>query len=368
MEKTENIFELLDVVKKNSASDEEIYLQVSTFLEQEARRTGTPYHGHFELTPLCNLNCKMCYVHLTEAQIQGKKLLSADTWIALMQQAIDAGMVSATLSGGECLTYPQFDKVFHFLKSRGINVSILTNGVLLDHDRIEFFKHNCPSSIQVTLYGCSEDVYEFVTGKRVFSIVLKNIQDLKNSGIPIRVTITPNKYMGDNVKKTIQLVKDLDVPYSISAMLFTPRKGTGRENVKHDISLDDYVDIHNGLNEMHVKPQEVSIPELGSCSEYENTGLKCGAGKSGFCVYWDGSMHPCIMMDSVISFPMEEGFLPAWERIKTEARTWPSFKKCEKCVYERECNFCSAENARLGSKFRLNPIWCERMKKMHGIR
>ena len=31
------------------------------FLLRRAAKTGVPITGSFELTPLCNLNCKMCY-------------------------------------------------------------------------------------------------------------------------------------------------------------------------------------------------------------------------------------------------------------------------------------------------------------------
>ena len=34
------------------------------FLLRRAAKTGVPITGSFELTPLCNLNCKMCYVRM----------------------------------------------------------------------------------------------------------------------------------------------------------------------------------------------------------------------------------------------------------------------------------------------------------------
>ena len=35
-------------------------------LLSESRNMIAPFDGTFELTPRCNLNCKMCYVRLTQ--------------------------------------------------------------------------------------------------------------------------------------------------------------------------------------------------------------------------------------------------------------------------------------------------------------
>ena len=42
---------------------------INSFLGMKARHMDVPLMGSFELTPLCNLDCKMCYVHLTHNQI-----------------------------------------------------------------------------------------------------------------------------------------------------------------------------------------------------------------------------------------------------------------------------------------------------------
>ena len=367
MDNSESIFDFLDEGRKKGFADQDLYLAAKGFINRTARTTGTPLHGHFELTPLCNLNCKMCYVHLNEAQLSGKHLLSAETWIDLMQQAVDAGMTSVNLSGGECLTYPYFDDVFLFLKEKGVEVYVLTNGVLLNEERIAFFKKNCPQMIQISLYGASEDAYEQVTGKRVFSTVLNNIVSAKNAGLPIKLAITPNRFMLDSIKDTIQLAKDLDVFYTLTLSLLTPRNDTGKSKDEADISLDDYIDIftyNRILNERVPVPQELVPVEEGRECECSSSGVKCGAGRNGFSIHWDGIMHPCSQMDSIFADPVKLGFIPAWELINKEVKSFPRFTKCDNCNYSNVCDFCAAENEKMGSRYYLNPEWCERTYKM----
>ena len=58
--------------------------RLSSYLHAKACRAGTPLAGNFELTPRCNFNCKMCYVHLSEAEQKRRGAeLSADEWLSI---------------------------------------------------------------------------------------------------------------------------------------------------------------------------------------------------------------------------------------------------------------------------------------------
>ena len=57
----------------------------------------------------------MCYVHLNAEQLKGQKLLSAEQWEKIMSEAIEAGMLYASLTGGECLASPNFDRLYLYL-------------------------------------------------------------------------------------------------------------------------------------------------------------------------------------------------------------------------------------------------------------
>ena len=65
---------------------------VKEFLERRARRQGIPLHGTFELTPFCNLDCKMCYVHLEKEAFHSNQLLPIGQWKLIMEHAFKAGM------------------------------------------------------------------------------------------------------------------------------------------------------------------------------------------------------------------------------------------------------------------------------------
>ena len=136
----QNLIELLRYLRLENIPEEMHKTYIDDYFEDRARKKGIPLKGQFELTPFCNLDCKMCYVHLNKEQMKNKQLLDPEQWEMLMKQAIDSGMRKAVLTGGECLTYSGFEKLYLYLQSRGIEVQVYTNGILLTKKKIEFFK------------------------------------------------------------------------------------------------------------------------------------------------------------------------------------------------------------------------------------
>lgn len=81
-------------------------------MAEEARKHAIPLSGTFELTPRCNFNCKMCYVHLAADRIPlfGKELTAAE-WIRVAEEARDAGMLQLCITGGEPILHPEFETI-----------------------------------------------------------------------------------------------------------------------------------------------------------------------------------------------------------------------------------------------------------------
>ena len=74
-------------------------------LAQEASASHTPAWGQFELTPICNLKCHMCYVHKPEEDHRIRsQLLPASFWLDAARQAAVRGKLELSLAGGETLT------------------------------------------------------------------------------------------------------------------------------------------------------------------------------------------------------------------------------------------------------------------------
>jgi radical SAM protein with 4Fe4S-binding SPASM domain len=364
-----NGLEFLKALSKQSGKREQSYRVFSRYLDHIAREKGIPLHGQFELTPLCNFSCKMCYVHLDRDQLAGREVLPVEKWKDLMHQAWEAGMIYSTLTGGECLAYPGFDEVYLYLRSLGCDPSILTNGYFLDERRIEFFRKHRPSLIQITLYGWNDDVYERVTGHRAFSTIVENARKAIEAGLRVTITVTPSKFLGEDILETIRTGMGITKEFSVNANLFTPREETGRAQEQVEMDPELYVRYNRLLYEMHgQEPAEIDEDKLpppgGPSHECDQCGLKCGGGRSGFVMNWKGELLACNRLDHhICASALEEGFRKAWARVNDRANHWPRVPECEGCPYEKVCFNCAANMLLFSEPGKMPRILCEMTKK-----
>ena len=340
------------------------------FIEQKARERGVPLRGTFELTPLCNFDCKMCYVHLSGSQLanHSASLLTGQEWRNIIQQAIAVGMIEVTLTGGEALLHPDFDEILEFLDKENITVNLKTNGYLLSEERMSFLIAHHVSCIQITLYGCDDDSYERVTGKRCFADIMAAIARVKASPIDLEVIVTPNKYIWNSMIPLLKLVSSLDVRYSVNPGLLVPLHETGRSEENHDLTLEQYIELrkmHLALRGVEISPVcQADIPRVGGCSPMPIQGLRCAAGRSVFSVSWHGMVHACRMLEDIKFDGRSTSFATGWQQINEEANQYPSPQECEGCAYQGVCTACVIQHSYGAELGHANPELCERAKKM----
>ena len=369
MDEPTDVIEYLDMIRKNGSKKERAFEDISWYLEQRARDQGIPIHGQFELTPLCNFDCKMCYTHLTPGQMKGRSLLNVGQWKELIRQAWEAGMYKTTLTGGECLTYPGFEEIYLFLHSLGCEVHVLSNGILMNDRWINFFKEHIPASIQITLYGNNNTCYENVTGHRAFDIAYRHIDKIKQAGLPLRIAVTPNRYMGEAVYDTIRLAKSLCSSVEVNSGLFSPREETGRSRQNDDLGTDEYIKIFRLVEELDgFEVREVPdhmLPEPG-CKAKDGVvrGLGCGGGRSCFVIDWTGRLVPCNELEQIYAEPLKDGFKNAWNKINEVCSNWPCPAECEECPYRSVCKNCAAEMLHYAEPGLRPARLCEKTREM----
>lgn len=361
-----SLAQLLRQLDEQGITDYRRYRAVRLYLDFVAREKNIPLCGKFELTPFCNFSCKMCYVYLNKDQLQGRRLLTVDEWKSIMGEAVKHGMMYASLTGGECLTYPGFRELYLHLRSMGVEVTILSNGALMNADMVSFLKAAPPAAVQITLYGASEDAYERVTGQRAFATVTENIRRLKDAGIPLTLAITPSAYMTDG-EEIVRLAYEMGVPFNINSGLMSPREETGRS--KADADLDVYINLlklRRSLQGKALEPAEDAddLPDVADGSGEKKFGVTCGAGRSTFSVSWCGEMRPCNTFPGEAQQVLDIGFAEAWKRTNAWANGFPLPVECQGCRYQPICKHCVAEHASGAPVGHANPTICAYGKRM----
>ena len=159
------------------------------YLFKKADAFNIPIMGTFELTPICNMKCKMCYIQQELSCVNQKGgLKGLDFWKRIFDEAIEEGMLFCLLTGGEIFTYPYFKELYEYLCTKGIHIVLNTNATLLDEETVAWLAEHRPRRLNISLYGASADTYENLCKNRGgFERVLKAFELLNKYGIDYKV-------------------------------------------------------------------------------------------------------------------------------------------------------------------------------------
>lgn len=315
-------------------------------LFSKADKSSLPLSGAFELTSRCPLDCKMCYVHRKENDCEAiKQEKDTEWWINLTEEAKNAGMLMLLLTGGEPLLRKDFEEIYLNAKKCGLLVSVNTNGLLIDDEKVSFFANNPPQKLNITLYGASKETYRNLCGNgEAYQKVTDAIIKLKQAGVNVKLNFTATQYNAHDVKKVFEFAKKLEIPVQTVSYMFPPvRIGGEADRTTPEEAAKIHFDCHilnMGEEKMkqHLEAKAKIKPEVDFTEGGEQ--IPCRAGRSTFWVTWDGKMSPCGMMTSPM-FEIEN-FNDAWEKTKNSRAGIILPIKCKTCELRKYCDMCAA--------------------------
>lgn len=324
---------------------------VTDYLHRKAVQLGLPLSGTFELTPLCNMNCKMCYVRMDKrSQETVGPLASAEQWLKLGRQARDSGMLHLLLTGGEPFTHPQCREIITGLQEMGLLLNINTNGTLIDADCVAWLKKNPPMRMNVTLYGASDATYARLCGtKNGFSAAKNAILMLKEAGVAVKIncSITPDNV--EDLPKIVAFCQANDLVLQTTCYMFPPlRKDKTKigQNFRFTPEQAAYYTawsewLTDGTEKFVNRPIPC-IVDQEDCAQVGD-GVRCRAGRCSFWVTWDGKMMPCGIF-SLEKTPnvFSEDFDESWEMIKKQTAQIRLPAQCAGCGLKDVCRACAA--------------------------
>lgn len=299
----------------------------------QARELGIPAFGTFELTPLCNFDCKMCYVHLTPDRMHELgRLRSAGEWLDMARQARDAGMVGVTLTGGEVLTRPDFEEIYTGIVEMGLFVSVLSNGSLVDEHVVDLFRRMPPAYLRFTLYGASNETYERLCGAPDgFDRVMRGLALLRDAGIDFSTSMTETSLNVGDFDEVVRIARSFDAPFLAATTLV----GAVRGATSQARSLRAAT---TRLPEGSGRARDRTDPPLlrPSSSPF----ARCNSYRCSFWLDWNGDMDLCSFMASCKVEPFVTGFAAAWDELLRKLSGLSMPGGCEGCELLEFCPAC----------------------------
>ena len=331
---------------------------MTEYLHQKASAMRIPLSGTFELTPVCNMNCKMCYVRLSRQQQEAiHPLLSAEAWLKIGQEAKDHGMLYLLLTGGEPFLRSDFQKILSGLHRMGFVISINSNGTLIDESVIPWLKESTPSRINITLYGASDATYERLCGNpRGFTQVTKAIELLRQAGLCVKINCSVTPHNASDLEDIFAYCKREQLLIQPTSYMFPPlRKDASKVgqndrftpaeaayySAKVEALLGGEENFLSKLKENN--PNDLTVETDDACLETEGEGIRCRAGKCSFWITWDGKLLPCGMLTNCGQEDVcKVGFQRAWEQAVSDASDIRLPAECKSCKLRKQCKACAA--------------------------
>ena len=327
---------------------------IATYLHHKGRKLGLPIAGNFELTARCNFNCPMCYVHMTQEQVDAVgKELTAQQWLDIAKAAKDRGMVFALLTGGEPLVRKDFFEIYDGMREMGILISINSNGSMLKGKILERFLETPPLRFNISLYGGSNETYRNMCGIPAYDQVKENIRALRQAGVDVNLNLSITPYNKDDLSQIYADSVELDVSVKASSYMYPSVRVNGEQyGCGNRLSCAESAKYAVEWTRLRFTEEEFALwaqnmakrvnMEQDGCPVESGEGIRCRAGSSSFWMTWDGKMTPCGMMTVPMAKPLEVGFDAAWEQIRTESAMIRTPVKCVSCEYKDFCGACAA--------------------------
>lgn len=357
-------------------------MQLTEYLYTKAGRAAVPIGGTFELTPVCNFACRMCYVRKSAREVaeSPRPMLTPEEWLAIAGEAREQGLLYLLLTGGEPLLWPGFWALYERLIRMGFLVSINTNGSLIDETVIRRLKQYPPRRVNITLYGASDATYEAQCGvKGVFTRVTRAIEGLQQAGILVKLngTMTPDN--ADDADALVAYAASRKLILETTTYLFPPvrrdpsmtgvnRRFTPEEAARHHLRI---FRLQNGEERYLAYLESIRkgvIPPPGldeSCIDPVDGKIRCRAGKASFWVTWDGWLTPCGMMPEPRVDLRERPFPQAWRELTGVSRELALSGVCAQCANQQLCHCCAAMAvAETGSPAGIPTYLCEMVREM----
>ena len=328
---------------------------ITEYLHAKAARARIPLSGSFELTPVCNMSCRMCYVRMTKEQQEAiRPLHTAAEWLRVGEIARNAGMLYLLLTGGEPFLHPEFREIMTGLHHMGLLISINSNATMIDEDTVAWLRQVPPMRVNVTLYGASNETYARLCGNpQGFTQATRGIRLLREAGISVKINCSVTPYNAADLEAIFDYVKREGLIIQATSYMFPPLRRDPSKIGQNDRFSPEEAAYYSAKIESLLNGEEAFLERMKeetfplpnepdeSCGEGE--GIRCRAGKCSFWITWDGRLMPCGMLpDGEEQNVFTDDFASAWKQAQQTADAIRLPAKCAVCSLRDSCRACAA--------------------------
>ena len=253
------------------------------------------------VTSRCNLNCVHCFSKREEETIRE---LSVKELKSIFDQFERLGVFEVRINGGEPFLHPEICEILRELGERRFRKVILTNGTLLDEEKVNLLK---VSEVVPTVSLDDSDAEEhdlFRGAKSSFNRTVEALRLLKKHRVQYGINCCLNRRNLNRYSEVINLAIKCGA-YRI-AFLDLKLSGRMKGNAAWLPSYDEYQKAMYGLMIAKIRYRrkiDVALDVFLHCHNLEESiqeakrgYVSCQAGRSRLSIDSEGSIYPCNMV------------------------------------------------------------------------
>lgn len=355
---------------------------LTQYLFHKASQSRIPLSGTFELSPVCNLACRMCYVRMTPQQVaaHGRPALPLARWLELAEQARSAGLLYLLLTGGEPFLWPDFWPLYERLTAMGFVLTVNTNGTLIDEAAIARLRARPPTRLNITLYGASNETYRSLCrADGMFTRVDRAIRGLREAGVLVKLNCSLTPHNAGDLEAMIRYARERSLILEVNTYMFppmrrdpgqvgrndrfTPEEAARRHMERYRLQYGEETYVQYLQNVLRGIADPPGLDE--SCVDPVDGRIRCRAGKAAFWVTWDGWLTPCGMMTEPRVDLAAGSFDQAWQTLTERSAQLRLSGVCGQCPDRDLCHSCAAmAQAETGSPGGIPRYLCRMVEAM----
>lgn len=310
----------------------------------------------WDITNMCNLRCKHCYA---AAGKKNPKEFTTEEIKKIIDELDELGVVLIALAGGEPLVRKDIYEIIAYIKNKGMEVFLNTNGTLITEETIKKLLDAGLTHIEISVDGLEKD-HDFIRGEGCFKKVLNAIDICKKYNVKVGIMSTLFKHNFENIPNFIDFFHKQGV-IGIGFLRFIP---TGRGEGNNELLSMTIEERKKAIEMVYEKRKEYGenfylkietplsflvakqYPEILNKHQYINLiNRGCDGGITSCQILSDGTVTFCPQMSkgnyNMHDYPME--FIWKNDPYFKLLRTRELKGKCGRCENKNLCGGCRVD-------------------------
>ncbi|WP_223226073.1 radical SAM/SPASM domain-containing protein [Sporomusa sp. GT1] len=298
------------------------------------------------VTNRCNFSCSYCIMD-AQSTVDAHTELSTEEIFNIIDLAVQAGVWNMDFSGGEPLCRPDFKEIVGYALRKGLEVSLVTNGSLLDEATACDFsqmQREKPLRIRISLDAAQQELNDGYRFAGSYAAALQALNNLQKYGILPELSTVFHRRNQHNFPDLLNFMADR----KLKVIHINPLMATGRGQQLRDLALPlpDFKNImlqKEGWEQTYGITIKADTPLdfLVNPEKDKNLVQRCLLGYFFLGIHANGDIYPCPnMMDIQLGNIRSDDLISLWRKapfLQAVRNTDLLKEDCATCQYKLRC-------------------------------